>query len=348
MRYREFTITEDANRLSQLQQELSALDPNTNEKFLDTIERAIKFARESGSSPGESIQNQLKNVDDKDLKHWYKFIAKEMLGHELSFNEIKQLINDINNNTIVNLDEFVKVDSSIDKIIPLYNKSNAYKNFFTDLFYTVPQRIGPAEILFITMSKSITKGGKGDLQISAPINKEVEVKAGKTSGRFRDGDIMKLQHPNLRQNQKDFLKKYPSANKAGHNIGSIMQLLADKNYDKNDVINDFMAIFEGIFPASSFTTEFRNAFATGNLEKTKQLYAISNLELYFKAKGQKAMAFLFIKSAKQPFNTCYIDSYDSIIKGIESGSLTIDPGLAYPMDQSGNNEEYPKIGISAT
>jgi len=345
MRYKEFIVVEDAARLRQLQQELGELDPNVSNKFLDTIERSIAIARESGQSAGEDLTGKLQKVDDRDLKKWYRYIAKEMVGHELSINEIKTLLNAINDDTVINLEEFAKISSTIDKIIPLYSASPAFKNFFSDLFYTVPQRVGPAEILFITMSKSITKGGKGDLQITAPINKEVEVKAGKTSGRFRDGDITKLQNPNLRKYQRDFLKKYPSGNKAGHNLGSLMQLLADTSYDKKEVVNDVMVIFNSLFPMSSFAVEFENAFTGGNLEKAKELYAVANLETYYKAKGAKAFGFLFIKSAKEPYTTCYIDSYDDIIKGLRAGTLTIDPGLAYPMDQSGNNEEYPKIGF---
>lgn len=347
MRYQDIKISEDAEKLKDLQQKLATVSPNVSEKFLATIERAIELARDEGQSPGENLTSQLQGIDDVDMKTWYKFIAKEIVGHELSYDEIKLLVDAIKQDKVIDFNEFASVDSSIDKIIPLFNKSESFQNFFSDLFNTVPQRIGPAEILFIVMSKTITKGGKGDLQVGGAIGKEVEVKAGKTSGRFRDGDVTKLQDPKLRQLQREFLKKYPSANKAGHNLSSSMQLMQNNDYDSTEVVNDVMAVFNSIFPNSTFSQKFKTDFSAGNLEGATLAYGLANLETYFTAKGSKAMAFLFINSKKTPYATCYIDSYDDVQKGIAAGSLSLNVSGIYMFDQSGNNEEYPKIGISA-
>lgn len=347
MRYQDFKLVEDSDKIKDLQQKLATVSPNVSDRFLSTIERAIELARDEGQSPGESLTSQLQNIEDRDMKSWYKFIAKEIVGHELNYEEIKLLINDIKNDKVINFNEFASVDSSIDKIIPLFDKSESFKNFFSDLFNTVPQRIGPAEILFIVMSKTITKGSKGDLQVGGAIGKEVEVKAGKTSGRFRDGDVTKLQDPKLRQLQRNFLSKYPSANKAGHNLASTMQLMQNNDYDSQEIINDVMEVFRSIFPNSSYEQKFKNDFGAGNLEGATLAYGLANLEIYFNAKGAKAMAFLFINSKKYPYATCYIDSYEDVQEGINAGSLSLNVGGFYMFDQTGNNEEYPKIGISA-
>lgn len=347
MRWTDFKLKEDSKKLKDLQQKLATVPPNVSERFLATIERAIELARDEGSSPGENLTTQLKSVEDNDMKSWYKYIAKEIVGHELSYNEIKSLLDAINNDKVINLGEFAKVDSDIQKIIPLFNKSENLSNFFKDLFNTTPQRIGPAEIMFIVMSKSITKGSKGDLQVGGPIGKEVEVKAGKTSGRFRDGDVTKLQDPKLRQLQRQFLEKYPSANKAGHNLSSTLQLTKNNDYDINEITNEVMQVFDAIFPGSSYRGQFLNNFKGGNLEQLQLTYGLANLEMYFQAKGGKAMAFLFINASKNPFQTCYIGSYEDIASGLQAGSLAIKVEGFYMFDQTGNNEEYPKIGIFA-
>jgi hypothetical protein len=349
MRY--YQIKEDKERIRDLQAKLDSLPDQVSARLLDTIERAIEIARDKdistiqGQTTAKSLSTALKNVDDVDLKKMYSYVAKEIIGHELNYQEIKTLLTAIQNDKVVNLKEFTSVNSTLDKIIPLINTSNAFKAFFTDLFYVSPQRVGPGEVLFTVMSKSITKGTKGDLQIGAPLNKEVEVKAGKTSGRFRDGDITKLQSPNLRTLQTKWISKYGKPIATGWSINHIVDLIKRTDEEADQVLNDFMKIFSAIFPNSSYAKDVKTALAGGNVESAKKFYSLANLEIYFKAKGEKAMGFLFINSRKYPFTTCYIDSYDDIIRGADN-ALNIVSSLPYPIDASGNNEEYPKISIS--
>lgn len=349
MRYSDFK--EDKERIRNLQSKLNSLPDKVSDRLLDTIERAIEIARDTeiSSSPGQttakSISTALKNVDDVDLKKMYSYVAKEIIGHELNYQEIKTLLNAIKNDKVVNIKELTSVNSTLDKIIPLFNTSENFKAFFTDLFYVSPQRVGPGEILFTVMSKSITKGTKGDLQVGEPLNKEVEVKAGKTSGRFRDGDITKLQSPDLRNLQTEWINKYGKPINTGWSINHIIEKVKESNEDSSQVLNDFMKIFNAIFPNSSYANDVKSAIAGGNSEAAKKFYSLANLEIYFKAKGEKAMGFLFINSKKYPFTTCYIDSYDDIVRGADD-ALNIVSSLPYPIDASGNNEEYPKIAIS--
>ena len=351
---RAFEIIQEADpqRIQNLAQKVASLPPEVNERLLDKLENILKLAhREDGAvTPAGQATRALGKIKDVDLQknQFFRVVAKEMVGHELTVNEIATIAKSIKQDKKVNFEEFKKISSSLDKIITTYNLSDNTQGFYNDLFFNAPQRSGPAEVLFATMSKRITKEGKGDLQVSEGEggSTEVEVKAGKTSGRFRDADVKRLASSNLGALRDSFLEAYPAPIATGWSIPAIIDGMKKPEYDANDMLARTMEIFRALFPKNSYEEAFESAMKAGNDGGARKAYALANIETYFKAKGEKAMAFLFINASSAPYKTCYIDSYEDIANGADK-TLTLNPGLAYIVDQSAGDEEYPKISLSA-
>ena len=100
----------------------------------------------------------------------------------------------------------MKPFNTVDKILAYYNNSVETRQYYRDMLLLQPaQRIGPGEILFATHDKRLLKGTKGDLTIVAT-GQEIEVKGGKTSGRFTDDDITPSGEYFTMSSQ--FIKKY--------------------------------------------------------------------------------------------------------------------------------------------
>ena len=350
---RAFEIVQEANpqRIQNLAQKVASLPSEVNERLLDKLENVLKLAhRQSGeTTPGGQAQRVLGRIEDVDLQKgsFFRVVAKEMVGHELTVKEIATIAQAIQADTNVNFDEFKKISSSIDKIITTYNLSDNVQGFYNDLFFNAPQRSGPAEVLFATMSKRITKEGKGDLQVTdGDATTEVEVKAGKTSGRFRDADVKRLAGANLNVLRDAFLQAYPAPIATGWSIPAIIDGMRKPGANAEDMMAKTMEIFQTLFPKNSYIDDFESAMKAGNDGGARKSYALANIETYFKAKGNKPMAFMFINASSAPYKTCYVDSYEDIANGADR-TLTLNPGLAYIVDQSAGDEEYPKISLSA-
>ena len=345
MRYNEL-IKEAEAQIRDLENKLAALPDNVRTRLISKIERAIKTASR-GDTPRGGVASALSKIGDPDLdkQAFYNVVAKEMIGHELSTSEIATIIKAMKADKAVNKQEMMKVSSDIGKIFPQYGMSENTQAFYNDLFFMTPQRVGPGELLFCVMSKNITKGGKGDLTIGDDVG--VEVKAGKTGGRFRDGDVMKIADGNLRNMQRDFVQKYPAPNKTGWSLKSIIGLLDQENIDPKDVVQRTTNIFKAIFPNNSYVSAFQSALAGKNTINLMKSYALANLETYYNAKGGKAQAFLFMNAKQMPAKTCYVNSYDDIRQGIDKVLKFSEISAAYIVDLSGNNEEYPKITLQA-
>ena len=188
MRFKE--LMEDIERIRTLQNRLAALPDNVSDRLLDKIERALKLAHRSdkkGKTPTVATANTLSKVDDPDLQRgkFYRLVAKNMIGNELTPQEIGSIVRAIRSDKAVNFEELMSPSSDFTKIFPQYGMSPRVDEFFQDIFNYVPQRVGPGEILLCIMSKRITKGGKGDLTISKLDGEEVgvEVKGGVEAGK---------------------------------------------------------------------------------------------------------------------------------------------------------------------
>lgn len=353
MRFKE--LLEDQERIRNLTNKMAGLPASINARYLDQIERVLKIAhrtdKRGGTSQTGTIANTLSKIDDEDLQRgkYYRSVAKEMVGHELNPQEIGAIVRAMKSDKAVNFNELRSVSSDISKIFPQFAMSENTKAFYQDLFFVVPQRVGPGEVLFCIMSKSIYKGGKGDLTIKSEDGEEgVEVKAGKTGGRFRDADVKKAQSSNLRQLQKQFLDKYPKPISSGWSIDAIVKgLMNQENIDPGQVANEAIAIFNAVFPGNSYSTKLKNAMLGGNLTEVRQFYALASLETYYKAKGEKAQAYLFINAKSMPAKTCYVNSYQDIVSGINKALKFSEISIPYLVDDSGGDEEYPKITLSA-
>ena len=108
-----------------------------------------------------------------------------------------------------------------------------------------------------------------------------------------------------------------------------------------------MSCFVGAGNRAAYSTKLKNAMLGGNLTEVRQSYALANLEIYYKAKGEKAQAYLFINAKSMPAKTCYVNSYQDIVSGINKALKFSEISIPYLVDDSGGDEEYPKITLSA-
>jgi len=358
MRFTE--LMEDIERIRTLQNRLAALPENVSNRLLDKIERSLKLAHRSekqGKTPAASTANTLSKIEDPDLQRgkFYRLVAKNMIGNELTPQEIGSIVRAIKSDKAVNFEELMSPSSNFTKIFPQYGTSPRVDEFFQDIFNYVPQRVGPGEILLCIMSKRITKGGKGDLTISKLDGEDigVEVKGGKTGGRPKDGDIFKQQSPNLRQLQKEFVGKYGAAPKdTGWSPDAIVKMLMNKpGVDPKEVVDSTMNVFNAIFPKSPYANDIRSAMLAQRsgsgqtqhttLDNVRALYGMAALELYYRTKPQQ---YLFIQAGSWPAKTSFVDSFEDVKAGLGK-TLGISVSIPYIIDASGNNEEYPKVGI---
>ena len=363
MRFKE--LMEDIERIRTLQNRLAALPDNVSDRLLDKVERALKLAHRSdkkGKTPAASTANTLSKIDDPDLQRgkFYRLVAKNMIGNELTPQEIGSIVRAIRSDKAVNFEELMSPSSDFTKIFPQYGMSPRVDEFFQDIFNYVPQRVGPGEVLLCIMSKRITKGGKGDLtlKILGGETVGVEVKGGKTGGRTKDADIFKQQSSDLRRLQKEFIGKFGAAPKAGGGQAkgwspdAIVKYLMNKpGVDPKEVVDKTMNVFDAIFPKSPYSNDIRSAMMAQRsgsgqtqhttLDNVRALYGMAALELYYRTKPQR---YLFIRAGSWPAKTSFVDSFEDVKAGLGK-TLGISVSIPYIVDDSGNNEEYPKVGI---
>ena len=188
MRYKE--LKENPQTIKALAQQVASLPKDTSDRMLDKLSNAIALAQGGGEqNQYKQVSAMTKDIDDQDMKRYYGVVSKMMIGNDLTSQEITGIIKAINTNKCVNMEELMKPFNTVDKILAYYNNSVETRQYYRDMLLLQPaQRIGPGEILFATHDKRLIKGTKGDLTIVAT-GQEIEVKGGKTSGRFTDDDI---------------------------------------------------------------------------------------------------------------------------------------------------------------
>ena len=354
--------------LKTLAKQISTLPADTDPRIIDKIVTAIEMAR--SAKPGKDkgsrkdsytrIKDPLKQVGelDTDMAKSYRYVAKQMLGNNLTSDEIfKQIIPAIQQDKCINLEELTSLRSDLSKIIPTYGLSRQTAFFYTDLLMTQPgQGIGPGEVLFSVFSQSIKKGGKGDLTLKS--GKGIEVKgadeaSGSGEGRMRDSDLEARRSPNYDKLVAKFLKKFPTDNKTGWSLGKragIMGLIANEQNPRNKkILVDFAGqMVDAIFPESSYVEELKKAIAAGDEQKANYYYGLSNMQMYHMVKGggDEGQAYLFVDTSKSPATTTYIDNFSQTLAALKKGIVRLQIRTPYLIAKPGQTKEiYPKISL---
>jgi hypothetical protein len=358
--------TQAATDFKSLAKQISTLPADTDPRLIDKIVSAIEMARSPKSKKGSRqdaytrIKDPLKKVGevDDDMKKMYRYVAKQMLGNNLTSDEIfKEIIPAIQKNECVNLEELTSLRSDISRIIPTYGLSKQTAFFYTDLLMTQPgQGIGPGEILFSVFSQSIKKGGKGDLTLKS--GKGIEVKgadeaSGSGEGRMRDSDLEAKRSPNYDKLVAKFLKKFPTDNKTGWSLGKragIMGLIANEpDARKKKILVDFAGqMVDAIFPQSSYVEELKQAIAAGDEQKANYFYGLSNMQMYHMVKGggDEGQAYLFVDTSNNPATTTYIENFSQTLAALEKGIVRLQIRTPYLIAKPGQTKEiYPKISL---
>ena len=352
--------------LKTLAKQISTLPADTDPRIIDKIVTAIEMAR--SDKPGKNkgsrkdsytrIKDPLKQVGelDADMAKSYRYVAKQMLGNNLTSDEIfKQIIPAIQQDKCINLEELTSLRSNLSKIIPTYGLSRQTAFFYTDLLMTQPgQGVGPGEVLFSVFSQSIKKGGKGDLTLKS--GKGIEVKgadeaSGKGAGRMRDADLEKVRNPAYAKLAADVLKKFPTDKATGIGLGSagIMGLMKKFPKQRNYLIDRTIKLFDALFPQGGYSKEFKQALEANDIKNAHYYYGLSNMQQYHivKASGGQDQAYLFVDTSNSPATTTYIDSFADGLAGLKKGVLKMKiAGSPYIVAKVGNEKEaYPKVSL---
>ncbi len=356
--------TQAATDFKSLAKQISTLPADTDPRLIDKIVSAIEMARSPKSKKGSRqdaytrIKDPLKKVGevDTDMAKSYKYVAKQMLGNNLTSDEIfKQIIPAIQQDKCIILKELTALRSDLSKIIPTYGLSKQTAFFYTDLLMTQPgQGVGPGEILFSVFSQSIKKGGKGDLTLKS--GKGIEVKgadeaSGKGAGRMRDADLEKVRNPAYDKLVADFLKKFPTKNVSGVGLGKagIMGLMMKFPKHRNWLIDNAVKLFDALFPQGGYAKEFKQALEADDIKKAEYFYGLSNMQQYHivKASGGTDQAYLFVDTSNSPATTTYVDSYADGLAGLNKGILKMKiAGSPYIVAKPGRTKEaYPKVSL---
>jgi hypothetical protein len=357
--------TQAATDFKSLAQQVSKLPADTDPRIIDKIVSAIELARAPKSKKGSRqdaytrIKDPLKKVGevDSDMKKAYRYVAKQMLGNNLTSDEIfKQIIPAIQQDKCIILDELTALRSDLSKIIPTYKLSKQTAFFYTDLLMTQPgQGVGPGEILFSVFSQSIKKGGKGDLTLKS--GKGIEVKgadeaSGSGAGRMRDSDLEKVRKPEYDKLVANFLKKFPTKNVSGIGLGKagIMGLMMKFPAQRNFLIDSAVKLFDALFPEGGYANEFRQALEADDVKKAEYYYGLSNMQQYNIVKASTSgqdQAYLFVDTSNSPATTTYVDSYADALAGLNKGILRMKiAGSPYIVAKPGRTKEaYPKVSL---
>ena len=356
--------TQAATDFKSLAKQVSTLPADTDPRLIDKIVSAIEMARAPKSKKGSRqdaytrIKDPLKKVGevDDDMKRSYRYVAKQMLGNNLTSDEIfKKIIPAIQQDKCIILKELTALRSDLSKIIPTYGLSKQTAFFYTDLLMTQPgQGVGPGEILFSVFSQSIKKGGKGDLTLKS--GKGIEVKgadeaSGSGAGRMRDSDLEKVRSPAYDKLVADFIKKFPTKNVSGIGLGKagIMGLMKKFPKQRNYLIDRAVKLFDALFPQGGYAKEFRQALEDDDIKKAEYFYGLSNMQQYHivKASGGTDQAYLFVDTSNSPATTTYVDSFADGLAGLKKGILKMKiAGSPYIVAKPGRTKEaYPKVSL---
>lgn len=351
MRAKEF-LKEDPAQINQLAQGVQKIPPDTDPRLLQKLQDLIDLAiNGSSASPRPktpssygAVATPLSNVEDRDVKAHYKLMAKLMLGNGLTSKEINDIITGLQQDKIISMDALTSASSDLSKIIPYYNTSPEVAHYFDDmLMYQPGQRIGPGEILFSTHSKNLTKGVKGDLTVLSD-NREIEVKGGKTAGRFSDDDV-KTNIAQYSAAVSNFIKKYGSlikgAGKSGYSMEHIVAGMNANPDQANEIASDATATIGALWGADNrYLPEIEKALKSKDPKNALYFHGLANLDIYFGAKAA-GMGILFIHAGSTPARTNYADSLEDLVN-----ISNINVSSAYPISPR-PAEAFPKISAIA-
>ena len=351
MRAQEFILKEDQAQIGQIAQSVQQIPPDTNSRLLQKLQDLIDLAingPDTASKPATpstygAVATPLSNIEDSDIKLHYKVMAKFMIGNGLTSQEIKDILLQLQKDTLIDKSQLTATSSDLSKIIPYYNTSPETAHYFNDmLMYQPAQRIGPGEILFTTHSKNLTKGKKGDLTVISD-NREIEVKGGKTAGRFSDDDVKTNIAP-YSAAALDFKKKYGSVI-AGKPIGYSMEhIVAGMKANPelaDDIASDAVATIGALWGSDNrYLPAIEKALRSKDPKTALYYHGMANLDLYFAAKTE-GMGILFLHAKNAPAQTNYADSLEDLLN---VSIVTVSSG--YPISPR-PSEAFPKISAVA-
>ena len=289
-------------------------DPRLMQRIVDLIDQAR--GGEEGT-PYVRVANSLKQLGevDRDVKKFYKVMAKLMIGNDISSKERQKIIKGISDNKLIDISELKSVSSDMSKIIPMYNDSTQVKSYFKDmLMYQPGQRIGPGEILFATHHKDLSKPPKGDLRILST-QEDIEVKGGIGAGRFSDDDVMP--GPEFGSAVDAFLQKYKGTIQTGKSGISIQKAVeAGKQItdpaQQKALYDDIYNVMTKIFTNGGYEQKLRQAINSGNGERVVDIHGLRNLQQYFAAKPKEGV--LFLRANLDPAPTSYANTLDELLQ----------------------------------
>ena len=337
MRYKE--LKENPQTIKALAQQVAKLPKDTSDRMLDKLSNAIALAQGGGEQNlYKKVSAMTKNIDDEDMKRYYGTVSKLMIGNDLTSQEITGIIKAINNNKCVNLNQLMKPFNTVDKILAYYNNSVETRQYYRDMLLLTAQRVGPGEILFATHDKRLIKGTKGDLTIVAT-GEEIEVKGGRTSGRFTDDDL-RLSGEYLKLSA-DFMKKYkgriPYPRSGISYAGLIAGIQNNPNIAK-EILKDTQTIIKELWKGSPYVKNIMAEVKKGDANKAKYFHGLANINAYFNVK-QGGMGILFLRLGESPAGTSYAESLPKLL---QIADIKIDS--AYPITTTPINP-FPKMGV---
>lgn len=352
MRAKEFILKEDQAQIGQIAQSVQKIPPETNPRLLQKLQDLIDLAingPEAATKPATpstygAVATPLSTIEDQDVKAHYKVMAKFMIGNGLTAQEIKDILLQLQKDTLIDKAQLTATSSDLSKIIPYYNTSPETAHYFNDmLMYQPGQRVGPGEILFSTHSKNLTKGKKGDLTVISD-NREIEVKGGKTAGRFSDDDVKTNIAP-YSVAVSNFMKKYgttiASAGKSGYSMEHIVAGMKANPELADDIASDAVATIGALWGSDNqYLPAIEKALRSKDPKTALYYHGMANLDLYFAAKAA-GMGILFIHASNTPAQTNYADSLEDLLN-----VSTVTVSSAYPISPR-PSEAFPKISAVA-
>ena len=338
MRYKE--LRENPQTIKALAQQVASLPKDTSDRILDKLSNAIALAQGGGEQNlYKKVSAMTKNIDDEDMQRYYGAVSKLMIGNDLTSQEITGIVKAINTNKCVNMKELMKPFNTVDKILAYYNNSNETRHYYRDMLLLTGQRIGPGEILFATHDKRLIKGTKGDLTVVAT-GEEIEVKGGRTSGRFTDDDL-RLSGEYLKM-AADFEKKYkgrvPGTAKSGITYAGIVAGIQNNPNIANEILKDTQNIIKVLWKGSPYVKNIMASVKKGDAVTAKYYHGLANINAYFNVK-QGGMGILFLRLGESPAGTSYAESLPKLL---QIADIKVD--TAYPITTTPINP-FPKMGV---
>jgi hypothetical protein len=319
-------------------------DPKTM-GLLQEIEELL--ANIGAGSRVEVVKGALQQINDAEVNKAQKLLAKYFLSLEASQADKNALLTAWKNDKLININKLTEPGShTIADIVNGYDSNPAIKEMTDDLSMISFLGQGKGEFLLSVFSKSISKAGKGDLQVDG---KMVEVKTREGgAGRFMDqqvkpGSGYQQAANNFKQAYKDIIDSQKLETGTGISLSSIIRIgqSVEPNM-KQPFQNNLRNILDQIFtnlPDDSLKGKFVDNVVAGNEKPAKQIYAVMALNNYIEAKDDDGI--LMIDLTKNPYEFVYFTDNASL----NAGGLRLHMSTAYPISGEFRNL-YPQTHIT--